>query len=414
MRVRSALRSVALGILSAVVVSPVDAANETAFDDEFLVLDERTWSTCQIDMEDAPPVFTDDVDDPGDRAIEIPVHSRMVSDNCCNDAACLVPEATAIAGLSAETDLEFTARLAEDGNEGATEGGFDDIYPDQLGPNVLQLLFEDARDGSTELEPEVSAFFGEHAVAPPPSGSPQPDNPYCTPDVRDRADPDVRPDRVCVQRQELRPDSGFRHAYDDAHRYSFRFRIPGPVNDPHFIRWVIAQWKHEPAAERYDLEWGENGGPSPYLAQRYNGGLFYVTVQDEHCRCIVATSGNPLATAIWRDGTPTACFGTEGPGERLPCEPNLTVTYGDDPELSLPRSDWVEMHYLVRAGRQGDGLIEIHEGDRFIARIEGNIGYHVDPGDSSVVKFKFGHYRDYQPDPHIMEVDWIEVTPVAP
>src|SRR5690606_3167200 len=78
-----------------------------------------------------------------------------------------------------------------------------------------------------------------------------------------------------------------------------------------------------------------------------------------------------------------------------------------------PRGRWVEMTYRVEAGRSGVAVIEIREGGRFIARVTGKIGYEVDQGQPSAVKFKFGQYRDYMPYVHSMDVDFVKFEPVT-
>ena len=57
-------------------------------------------------------------------------------------------------------------------------------------------------------------------------------------------------------------------------------------------------------------------------------------------------------------------------------------------------------------------MIEVHEGERFIVRVTGKIGYAVDPGQDLVVKLQFAPYRDYMPFLHRMDVDWIDIEPV--
>ena len=70
------------------------------------------------------------------------------------------------------------------------------------------------------------------------------------------------------------------------------------------------------------------------------------------------------------------------------------------------------MSYRVEAGRSGNAAIEVYAGKRFIVRVTGKIGYESNPGMPSLTKFKIGHYRDYMPFVHTMEIDWLKVAPI--
>src|SRR5262249_50084957 len=90
----------------------------------------------------------------------------------------------------------------------------------------------------------------------------------------------------------------------------------------------------------------------------------------------------------------------------------LQVKYGANPVLPSPLGQWVEMSYRVEAGRSGKAAIEVYAGTRFIVRVTGKIGYEPHPRIPSLIKFKVGHYRDYMPFVHAMEIDWLKVEPV--
>lgn len=82
------------------------------------------------------------------------------------------------------------------------------------------------------------------------------------------------------QRNEIRfqPRKDLLHDLRDPHYYSITFRTEGDIPSCGSARWVIAQWK-------------EPDGDSPFLAQRYDNGVFHVTVQNDDCRCVVAKAG---------------------------------------------------------------------------------------------------------------------------
>jgi hypothetical protein len=219
---------------------------------------------------------------------------------------------------------------------------------------------------------------------------------------------------LCLQRQELRFQKPYQHDAAKPHRYSFRFRMPAHIEDrTNSLRWVIAQWKQEPLSDSYQSQFGRGEGPSPFLAQRFDDGVLHVTVQDEHCRCKVASAPNPDGSNdVWQDGPAQYCVWTKPTDEGKPCQADLRVKYGANPVLPSALGQWVEMSYRVEAGRSGKAVIEIYAGKQFIVRVTGKIGYESNPRKPSLTKFKIGHYRDYMPFVHVMEIDWLRVVPI--
>jgi len=222
----------------------------------------------------------------------------------------------------------------------------------------------------------------------------------------------VKPgDAACngrCQRNEIRIANDKRCAFGQEVWYRFRFKIAGDAPDTGSIRWVIGQWKQE-------------SGGSPFLAQRFDNGVFHITVQHNDNRILVTKAqGNPNARrgapdqvgfmahrqrilrAVWGgietmpinsavDRRPHQVFvfrdrPSEGPGT------DITVELAEDPVLPDPRQDWVEMVYRVRGGVAGTGLIEIWANGVFKARVRGTIGNDGSAGPTQY--FKFGLYRD--------------------
>lgn len=208
-----------------------------------------------------------------------------------------------------------------------------------------------------------------------------------------------------IQRNELRLRKNrldLVHAQTDPHWYSITFRADGYIPSCGSARWIIAQWKQE-RGERGDE------GPSPFLAERFDNGVLHVTVQNGHCRCVVAQAPGDFDTVValkqraftmptLQQAKPLKCIRTdlaEGAPETA-CRPTgLTVmTLGGTapPPLPDPKRDWVRMTYFVRGGFDGKGQVDVYAGKQFVVRVLGLIGYETpDPGK---VKFKFGHYRD--------------------
>ncbi len=195
-----------------------------------------------------------------------------------------------------------------------------------------------------------------------------------------------------IQRNELRLQSRYRHPIDQEYWYGLSFRLDGDIPMTGSTRWVIGQWK-------------QTNGPSPILAQRFDNGVFHITVQDGHCRCRIAKAGgDPDLEAAPLSTNPLRCLwapdkNTKSRGGALnegdDCPTGLTVSRGEDFVLPDPKADWVTMIYAIRGGRDGKGKIDIYANGKFVARVTGPIGY--DDWTGQKMKFKIGMYRDFLP-----------------
>ncbi|QUS57578.1 heparin lyase I family protein [Pseudovibrio brasiliensis] len=208
--------------------------------------------------------------------------------------------------------------------------------------------------------------------------------------------------------------------------YSFSFKIDGTVWPAGSTRWVIGQWK-------------EDSGGSPFLAQRFDNGVFHITVQHNDTRKLVAQAEGSyqqdfkgfsrefqqmlsLDRQGFRNRNDATRTSDEFLGSGLTLEelkkaietqdtskfpfladpqtysdyPGIKIELSDDPVLPDPTDGWVDMRYRVKGSRVGQGIIEIWANDRFIARVTGYIGNDEFAGNTQY--FKFGHYRDYDRD----------------
>ena len=216
----------------------------------------------------------------------------------------------------------------------------------------------------------------------------------------------LKSDTSVVQRQELRLTNDLEHDSAATHEYAITFRTTKHEFSTR-TRWITAQWKQEPLPS-----YGEGWSPSPFLAQRYDGGILNLTVQDENCRCLIASAKAPSQTFKWEEGALSQCkvtYPTKDEGEA--CTSALVANYGSNPWLDPPTSGWTEMRYLIKAGRDDRDFIEVHQDGRFIVRISGKIGYVPAPGTTIKTKFKMGHYRNYTPSTDVLEVDSLRVSP---
>ncbi|MCW2306136.1 polysaccharide lyase [Rhodobium gokarnense] len=165
-------------------------------------------------------------------------------------------------------------------------------------------------------------------------------------------------------KQELRVAGNKRCRFGQEAWYSFSFRMDGDFPKTGSTRWIIGQWKEET-------------GESPFLAQRFDDGVFHITVQTNHERTTIASAGRR-----YKPGIPPA----------LRRAGLLRMTPARPPRLPDPAKGWVDMRYRVKGGRDGTGLIEVWANGRFIVRVTGKIGNDVFKGPTQY--FKIGHYRN--------------------
>jgi hypothetical protein len=193
------------------------------------------------------------------------------------------------------------------------------------------------------------------------------------------------------QRNEIRESSDYRTRFGDECWYAFRFRIEGDIPAIGSRRWVIGQWKQQ-------------NGYSPFLAQRFDNGVFHITVESGQQRVLLAKAeGDPEQVARALIGGDLSAFRFLTEKYRFLGKRQLALDLGDDPILPNPKNNWVEMMYRVRGGYDGSGVVEIWANHRFIVRATGPIGAQGAAGPTQY--FKFGQYRTLMPGSSTI---WIE------
>lgn len=189
---------------------------------------------------------------------------------------------------------------------------------------------------------------------------------------------DLEPSCEC-QLGEVREAVGNRLRFGTDAWYAFSFRIDGKGSLTGDQRWQIGGWKQEVDG-------------SPFVAQRFDNGVFHITVESGKSRVLMATSeghASGFLEAI-RSGIISQFEFLSEPS--LYTQPSdLAVEYGDDPILPDPRKDWVDMVYHIKGGLGGDGIVEIWANGKFIARARGRIG--VEGAGGPMQYLKLGHNR---------------------
>ena len=364
-----------MAIIGTVILAAAPARPADRWSDEFPVasLNESIWCACQINMSKAPIELLEDPDQPGNSFARITADINSLGGNECEDKApqyeCGKPIcASALARgqtMQAEPDM-----------------------PEDLGPSFLDRK-------------KVAPLAPSDATG----------DPYCDSAIAQRARA-AHQEGACIQRQELRLQPIYVRRADRPQLYRLRFRMPAHIQDvTNSVRWVTAQWKQEPVSPAYKKTFDDNWSPSPVVAQRFDDGVLHVTVQDEDCRCRVASAPLPDGS-IWpaKPGIASDCISTK-PGDppNTVCTPDLRVEYGSDPTLPSARGKWVDMQYQIQMSRSQPAVVEVYADGRFIVRVTGKIGYEPAPGKVSKTKFKIGHYRDYLPSVDTIDIDRVEV-----
>jgi hypothetical protein len=359
------------------------------------VLDLNTWCPCQIDTLKAPVEFISDKK--GRFFARIVANTGSLGGNKCKSMECAKSPDLSVQ-LFKESPVISGSLSAIDDGDGNEEIGF----------SFFSSIFEKLQNGPPVNKGSVFGNFHKKR-------SRIDQNPYCTEEKLKQAiekdeEKEYAKIGICMQRQEVRFLKQYRHAYNEQYSYGIRFKMPDTVQDrTHSLRWVIVQWKHNADQNHY----GAGFSPSPFLAQRFDDGVHHITIQDEHCRCMVASAPHPNSKQKfdWVNGIPKYCRNSSKLLSNRNCTPQFRVEYGDQPILTPPLDNWVTMKFQVQASRE-DAEIIIEENGRKIVRVYGKIGYRPPIGEPSLVKFKFGQYREYQDSEDFIDIDWISIRKI--
>ena len=191
-------------------------------------------------------------------------------------------------------------------------------------------------------------------------------------------------DKTCgCQRIEIREAPQRRLPFGSDSWYAFSFRVEGQPSLAGSQRWVIVAWKQE-----------AEGGP--FLAQRFDEGVFHITLESGSHRVLLATSKGEVRSFAERlQSGLMAPFSFVSDPELYSGATDLTIEYGDNPVLPDPRKEWVDMLYHVKGGLDGNGLVEVYANGKFIVRAKGTIGV---PGPAAMRQYlRLGHNRSPMP-----------------
>lgn len=272
------------------------------------------------------------------------------------------------------------AETLREGFEGALHPAF---VPCLRPEGVIAVSSEVARSGRQSLRLTVKATPFNTA-----SWSPRPTS--CLINGREN-----EYESDATERAELWESFDFGPRFGDDLYYGFAMwigRDSAPLGEQ--TRLVIGQWK-APIDD------------SPFLAQRFTGGSFHVTL-DVDAADLNAETGLPKGCKVLlafdmghaAPAAPGAIPAPVGLDHPVRCEPRVNMAALPSMAEALqierfaflpsPFDRWIDLVYRVRGGP--DGIVEIWADGTLVARATGRIGHAGAAG--QVQYFKFGPYRD--------------------
>jgi hypothetical protein len=194
----------------------------------------------------------------------------------------------------------------------------------------------------------------------------------------------VRPgdfDAGCkCQRTEIREADEVQPEFGSDLWYRFSLRMTDITGGYDDSRWMLGAWKQEVEG-------------SPFLAMRFESGVFYITLESATTRVML---GSTLIDArafiqIMKGGEDKKFDFITDP-ELYIGESGITLSHGKMKYLPDPRNGWVDLIFRIKGGLKGDGIVEVYANDQFVVRASGKIG--VDAPVGSKQYMRLGHRRD--------------------
>lgn len=199
-------------------------------------------------------------------------------------------------------------------------------------------------------------------------------------------------DKKCkCQRTEIREAKNVQPEFGSELWYRFSLRLDNLTGGATKSRWMLGAWKQEVDG-------------SPFLAMRFEGGVFYLTMESAQTRVML---GSTLIDArgfiqIMKGGQGQK-FGFLTDQNLYLGESGIQLKHGRVKFLPDPRSGWVDLMFRIKGGLKGDGLIEVFANGKFVVRATGKVG--VDAPVGSRQYLRLGHRRDKASSGAVMLID---------
>lgn len=188
-------------------------------------------------------------------------------------------------------------------------------------------------------------------------------------------------DEACkCQRTEISEAPDMKPEFGSDVWYRFSLKVLGLNDSFQTTRWMLGGWKQEVDG-------------SPFLALRFDGGVFYITFESANTQVMLASSLIDARGFIKiLKGGQAERFGFITDKDLYLGDSGIRLKHGKAVYLPDPRGDWVDLMIKVKGGLAGDGIIEIYANNQFVVRATGKIG--VDAPVGSGQYLRLGHRRD--------------------
>ena len=194
----------------------------------------------------------------------------------------------------------------------------------------------------------------------------------------------VRPDDFDAdckcQRTEIREATEVQPEFGSDLWYRFSLRLTDITGGYDDSRWMLGAWKQQVEG-------------SPFLAMRFEGGVFYITLESATTRVMLgSTLIDARAFIQIMKGGEDKKFGFITDPELYIGDSGINLSHGKLKYLPDPRNGWVDLAFRIKGGLEGDGIVEVYANGQFVVRASGKIG--VDAPVGSKQYLRFGHRRD--------------------
>jgi hypothetical protein len=193
------------------------------------------------------------------------------------------------------------------------------------------------------------------------------------------------------QRTEIREADAIRPEFGSDLWYRFRIRLSDVSGGLTTSRWMVGAWK-------------QDADGSPFLAMRFEGGIFYITLESADTRVML---GSTLVDArgfiqIMKGGQGNK-FGFITDADLYLTDNGIQLKHGEIRYLPDPRNGWVDLMFRVKGGLEGDGVVEVYANNNFVVRATGKIGVEAPAGSGQYLRL--GHRRDKADTSAVMQID---------
>jgi len=193
----------------------------------------------------------------------------------------------------------------------------------------------------------------------------------------------VRPgdhDANCeCQRTEIRESDVVQPEFESDLWYRFSLKLDNISGGNATTRWMLGGWKQE-------------ADGSPFLAMRFEGGVFYITLESAQTRIMLGSTlvdARGFLQVVKEQGQK---FGFITDSSLYLTDSGIRLKHGKVKYLPDPRSGWVDLMFRIKGSLDGQGIVELYANGNFVVRASGKIGVEAPAGSRQYLRL--GHRRD--------------------